>query len=181
MSCWKKPTRDHSGQFKSSSYFLMMLSIDCFQNHRHKAPLAVLRAILGSWLQILLFHGWSDNGSSFPSFESSDTSVGSVWPRMPIDASVFCIIGKSSQEPHLWSSSFSILLNYLEVNDPYDWKGILMASGMLACNLVMMLTNHHSIYHTWQIGIRVKSICNSIVYRKVLRQATTFIRAGHDT
>ena len=60
-----------------------------------------------------------------------------------------------------------VLLNYLEIDDPYEWKGILLACCMFTCNIFMAITNNHSVYTTWQIGIRVKSICNSIVYRKV--------------
>ena len=61
----------------------------------------------------------------------------------------------------------SSLLGFLESDDPHNWKGIVLAAGIFVCNIAANTLIHNFLYYTYSAGIRTRSICNSIVYRKV--------------
>ena len=63
--------------------------------------------------------------------------------------------------------SCSVLLQYMESTDPYDWKGIVLAVSMFLFNVTASILIHNFLFHAWTAGIRVRSVLNSIVYRKV--------------
>ena len=69
----------------------------------------------------------------------------------------------------------SVLLQYLESTDPYDWKGIILAISMFLFNVTASIIIHNFLFHAWTAGIRVRSILNSIVYRKVSEMTVSLL------
>ena len=71
--------------------------------------------------------------------------------------------------------SNSVFLQYLESTDPYDWKGIVLAISMFLFNVTASIIIHNFLFHAWTAGIRVRSVLNSIVYRKVSEMTESFL------
>ena len=68
----------------------------------------------------------------------------------------------------------SLLLTYMDSNDTYSWKGIILAIGMFVCNVMAAIFIHNFLYYTWTAGMRMKSIVNSVIYRKVMHRLCSF-------
>lgn len=65
------------------------------------------------------------------------------------------------------SFSFSLLLNYLESGDPHNWKGIVLAVALFLVNVTETMLVQNFLFYAQTAGIRVRSVLNSTVYRKV--------------
>ena len=61
----------------------------------------------------------------------------------------------------------SMLIQYVERQDPHSWKGVFLSIILLVTCLISSLAMHNFMHITWLIGMQVRTIINAVVYRKV--------------
>ena len=65
---------------------------------------------------------------------------------------------------------FSELLIFIEVDDPYTWKGIMMAVCMFITQIMLLLLKHNNTQYATTAGLKLRSVLNATIYRKVSRR-----------
>ena len=60
-----------------------------------------------------------------------------------------------------------LLIGFVESNDPLTWKGVVLAFALLLSCVFSALFIHMYLYFAWISGMRVRTIVNAAVYRKV--------------
>ena len=65
------------------------------------------------------------------------------------------------------SSTFRVLIKYVEDRDPYTWKGVVLALSLFLSQIIISVCIHNFVYYNHLGGARARTILNAVIYRKV--------------